>query len=82
MKNIQNQLKLKQMVNNVNYMRYFKIPANEELNLANINVKKAKKQMSTHFNGKPKKVTEIRDGSLLVEVNSEQQSHLIKTDKT
>ena len=35
--------------------------------------------MATHLSGKPKKVTEIRDGSLLVEVNNKQQSHLIKT---
>ena len=64
------------MFNNVNYKRYFKIQANEERNLANINVIKANKQMTTHLNGKPKKVTEIRDGSLLVKVNSKQQSHV------
>ena len=75
----QNSVKLKQMFNNVNYKRYFKAQANEERNLANINMIKANKQMTTHLNDKPKKVKEIRACSLLVEVNNEQQSHLIKT---
>ena len=48
-------------------------------NLANIDVIKANKQMSEQIKGKPRKVTELRDGSLLVEVSNEQQSKLIQS---
>ena len=52
----QNQLRLEQMLTNINYKRYFKIQANEERNLANINVIKVNKQMTVHLNGKLEKV--------------------------
>ena len=67
------------MFNNQNYKRFFSIKANDERNLANINVIKANKQMSEQIKGKPRKVTELRDGSLLVEVSNEQQSKLIQS---
>ena len=63
------QLPLKERFNNQNYKRIFSIKANNECNLANINVIRANKQMSVQIKGKPRKVTKLRDGSLLVEVN-------------
>ena len=75
----QNQLLLEEMFNNTNYKRYITIKADEDCNLANINVSKANKQMTEKLKGKTKKVTEIRDCNLLVEINIEQQSKLIRT---
>ena len=61
-----------------NYKKFFNIKPEENLNLANIYVIKANKQMTAQLKGRPKKVTELKDGSLLVEVNSEEQSMLAK----
>ena len=59
------------------YKKYFIIRATSGENLAEINVIKAYKYMTTELHGKPKRVSELRDGSLLVEVMNEEQSSLI-----
>ena len=57
------------------------IHANAGANLAEINVIKANKQMETILRGKPKKITELRGGSLLVEVKDEEQRLQIRSIK-
>ena len=62
------------------------VKANSGENLAEINVIRANAQLESILKGKPNKVTELRDGSLLVEVKIEKQSIRIrnvkKLDKT
>ena len=59
------------------YKKYFIIKATSGENLAEINVIKSYKYMTTELHGKPKLLSELRDGSLLVEVTNEEQSCLI-----
>ena len=68
----QNQLLLKETFTSKNYKNFFNIKSEENLNLANLNVIKANKQMTGQLKSRPKKVTELKDGGLLVEVNSEE----------
>ena len=74
----QNKLLLEETFASKNYKKFFNVKLEENLNLANINVIKANKQMTAQLKGRPKKVTELKDGSLLVKVNSEEQSVLIR----
>lgn len=74
----ENQKILAEMFTNKYFKRYFIIAARSGCSLAEINVIKANKQMTQQLRGNPKKVTEMRDGSLLVEVVSEEQSSLIR----
>lgn len=61
------------------FPKFFIIKAeNQEENLSDINVIKANRELIKGLNGtKPKKVDELRDGSLLVEISNEEQSTLV-----
>ena len=69
-----------QIFSTPNYTRFFTIShIDPEDNLSKINVIKANRELIRTLNGsKPKKVEETRNGSLTVEVASEEQSQLIR----
>ena len=73
-----NQQMLEQLFANKYYKKFFVIKAKSSENLAEINVIKANKQLENILKGKPKKINELRDESLLVEVKDEEQSLRIK----
>ena len=60
------------------YKRYFIIKSKSGSNIAEFNVIKANNELKAVIKRKPKAVTELRDGSLLVEVSNEQQSTRIQ----
>ena len=72
-----NQIILEELFTNKYYKKFYTIKSNSGRNLAEINVIRANKHMENILKGKPKKITELRDGSLLVEVLNEQQSNNI-----
>lgn len=76
-----NQVALQELFRNNYYKKFFIIRAEEEQNLAEVNVIKANKELEQTLKGKPKNVTELRDGTLLIEVANEQQSINIKNLK-
>ena len=78
----QNQQLLKDMFTNRYYKKFFTVKACNESNLAELDVIKANKELNKTLRGKPKRVSELRDGSLLIEVSNEEQSREIKKLKT
>ena len=70
----QNKSILENLYSNKYYKKFFIIRSTEGINLAEINVIKANKQLEAVLAGKPKKATKIRDGTLLIEVANERQS--------
>ena len=77
----QNQQLLENMFTNQYYKKYFTIQASSGENLSEIDVIKANKQMEGILKGKPKKVTELRNGTLFVEVSNKDQSNNIRSMK-
>jgi len=77
----ENQRILEDLFTTKQYTKYFLIRSTNGSNLAESNVVQAYREMTIHLKGKPKKVNELRDGTLLVEVASEEQSKLIRTLK-
>ena len=77
-----NKKAFEEIFTNKYYKKFFKIKAVNEKNLAEINVIKANRQLESVLKGKPAKVTELRDGSLLVELANASQSELIWKVKT
>ena len=65
-----------------NYPRFYKISSVSGESLAEIDVIKANRQLESTIRGRPKKITELRTGQLLVEVATELQSHHISSLKT
>ena len=74
----QNQKVLQDLFTEKYFKKFFIISSLEGKNLAEINVITANKQLQATLKGSPTKVTELRDGTLLVEVANEKQSMLIK----
>jgi len=72
---------LENLFSNEDFTKFFTIKAKNGSSLAEINVIAANKQMNRILGSKPRKVSELRDGSLLVEVANKQQSALIHTIK-
>ena len=72
---------LEEMFTNKYYKKFFTIKAETAADLAAIDVIKANKQLEAVLGGEPKSVTELRDGSLLVEVRNEEQSVRIRNVK-
>jgi len=60
------------------FKRFFQITPNGDTNLSMIDTIRANNDLEVKLGGEPKKVTETRDGSLLVEVKNETQSQRIK----
>ena len=69
-----NKIKFENLFNNNYYKKFFTISSRNGSHLAEINVIRANKQLQHTLKGKPEKVAELRDGSLLVEVANEQLS--------
>ena len=69
------------MITNQYYKNFFVVKACNESNLAELDVIKANKELNSTIRGKPKRVSEFRDGSLLIEVSNEDQSRNIKNLK-
>merc|ERR1712055_563989 len=80
-KYMQNQKILEDMFTNKYYKKFFTIKSANGESLSRINVIKASKQLKQTIKGKPKKVIELYNGNLLVEVSDEDQSREIKTIK-
>jgi len=72
-----NQALFEQMFTRADYKRFFTIMSNNAENMSTIDTMKANRDLETKIGGSPKKVSELRNGSLLVEVNNEQQSKRI-----
>jgi len=75
-----NQTILETIFQKKDYTKFYTITATQpNETLLNLDIINANKEMKSQINGTPTKVTELRDGSLLVEVASEEQSNKIKT---
>jgi len=67
---------------NNNYKEFFILKESNDENLINkVNTIKANKDLETHLRGVPDKVTELRNGSLLIKVKDRDQSTRIKQIK-
>merc|ERR1712055_418840 len=76
---MQNQRILEDMFTNKYYKKFFTIKgANGEF-LSRVDAIKASEQLAQIIKGEPKKVVELSNGNLLVEVLNEEQSNKIKT---
>ena len=75
----QTRTNLEELFETKNFIKFFLIKAsNEDENLSNINVIKANKELIQCMKGnRPKKVDELKNGSLLIEVSTEEQSLLL-----
>lgn len=69
---------MQRIFTNKYYKRYYTIRRVNGENLAEINVIRVNTRMEGILYGKPKKVIELSDGSILVEVSNEEQSHQIQ----
>ena len=67
--------------NDNSYKKFFVITPDEGENLSTANTIMANQDLDIKLGGEPKRVAELRNGALLVEVQNEQQSIEIKTIK-
>ena len=77
----QNQQVLENMFVNKDYKRFFTITPDDGTDLSRKNTIRANKDLEKVLGGEPKKITELREGMLLVEVSSEIQSVRIREIK-
>lgn len=59
------------------YRKFFTIQSTTGENLSEIDTITANKQIMEALSGQPKRITEVKEGHLLIEVNNEQQSRAI-----
>lgn len=65
-----------------NFIKYFIATAKSGENLSEIDVITANRDLERNLNGPPKRLTELRNGSLLIEVTSEEQSIKLQETKS
>ena len=76
-----NQKYLANMYSTGNYKRFFVITPEDGSDLGAKNTIKANRDLERILGGEPKKITELREGKLLIEVQSEQQSIRVREIK-
>ena len=73
-----NQKYLESLYSTGNYKRFFVITPEDGSDLGAKNTIKANTDLERRLGGEPKKITELREGKLLIEVQNEQQSVRVK----
>ena len=73
----QNQSCFENLFKPKHYLKFFIIRSNENTNLDDLHMLKSNSQITKLIGGKPKRITCLRDGTLLIEVDNEHQSNEI-----